>query len=127
MTRRISIALALICVALVAAKAGKAPSLPPGEMFFTMKGQPYALERMFPGVCGALMLSDDQKSALNDAYHQTVASPELRAKGAGLKGNGAATDAERDAVRSEMETARIELQKKVATILTPDQKELIVK
>src|SRR5882672_426293 len=127
MTRRVTISLGVICVALVAAKAAKAPSLPPGDMFFTMKGQPYALERTFPGVCAALMLTDDQKNALNEAYHQTVASPQLREKGAALKGNAGASDADRDAVRSEMETARVEVQKKVSAILTPQQKELIPK
>src|SRR6185295_8293303 len=121
-------ALLVVCVLmLVAAKQAKAPSLPPGDVFFTMKGQPFALERMFPGVCGALMLSDEQKMALNEAYQQTVASPQLREKGAALKGNAAATDADRDAVRSEMVTARGELQKRVGAILTPDQKELITK
>src|SRR5258705_3570162 len=119
--------ISIFASALFAAKAAKAPSLPPGEMFFTMKGQPYALERTFPGVTAALMLSDDQKTALSEAYHQTVAAPELRAKGASLKGISAATDAERDTVRSQMQEARAELQKRVVAILSPDQKALIVK
>jgi hypothetical protein len=120
--------LAIVCILMtLGAKAAKAPGLPPGDMFFTMKGQPFALERTFPGVVAALMLSDDQKKALNEVYQQTVASPQLREKGAALKGNAAATDADRQAVRSEMETARNELGKKVDPILTPEQKELIKK
>src|SRR2546422_2351578 len=103
MTRRISIVLAALCVALVAAKAAKAPSLPPGEMFFTMKGQPFALERMFPAITAAFMFSDEQKTALHEAYGQTVGSAAIRAKGASLKNNPAATDADRDAARAQLE------------------------
>src|SRR4051812_22331405 len=118
--------LAIFVIALIAAKT-KSPSLPPGDMFFTMKGQPFALERMFPGLSAALMLSDDQKIALNEAYQQTVAAPALREKASALKGNKGASDADRQAVKSEMDSARIELQKRVSTILTPDQKELIAR
>src|SRR5436190_10235598 len=119
--------LLVVCIFTSLAAKTKSPSLPPGDMFFTMKGQPAALERIFPGVTAALMLSDDQKNALNEAYHETVAAPVLREKGLALRGNKGTSDADRDAVKSEMEGARIELQKRVSMILTPDQKELIPK
>jgi len=121
------IAVSLLCVLMIAAKAPKAPSLPPGDMFFTMKDRPFALERMFPGIIAAFMFSEEQKTALNEAYEQTVGSPEVRAKGSSLKNNPAATDADRDAVQRQMDDARAELQKGVDRILMPEQKALIPK
>src|SRR5437763_1562524 len=88
------ITLCVICSALLAAK-GKTPSLPPGDMFFTMKGTPYALERTFPGIVAAFMFSEDQKIDLNDAYFQTVGAPDIRAQGTSLKQKGV-SDAERE-------------------------------
>src|SRR5213083_2799194 len=111
------IAVSIVCTLMIAAKAAKAPSLPPGDMFFTMKGQPNALERTFPGITAAFLFTEDQKTALNEAYQQTVGSPEVRAKGASLKNNSAATDADREAVHKQIEDARAELHKRVATIL----------
>jgi len=111
---------------LIAAKPAKKPE-PSGELFFTMKGQPYPLERTFPGITAALMLSDDQKADLFDAQQGTIDSPELREKKAAVKGKDAANEAERDAVRKELEEARAELAKEVARILTPQQKALIEK
>jgi hypothetical protein len=119
------IGLCLICFTLIAAKP-KSPGLPPGDMFFTMKGQPYALERTFPGIVAAFMFSDDQKVALNEAYNETVGAPDIREQGASLKGKGA-NDAERESFRKLMEDARAELAKEVASILTPEQKALIPK
>jgi hypothetical protein len=123
MTNRV--ALCLICVGLLAAK-GKTPGLPPGDMFFTMKGQPYALERTFAGIVAAFMFTDDQKRDLNDAYYETVGAPDIREQGASLKQKGAG-DAERETYRKMMEDARAELKKDVETILTPEQKALIPK
>ncbi len=119
--------LAMLAISVLAAKPAKAPSLPPGEMFFTMKGQPFALERMFPGITAAFTFSDEQKTALHEAYGQTVGSGAIRAKGASLKNNPAATDADRDAARAQLEEARAELHKRVEAILTPEQKALIPK
>ena len=45
----------VICLCVIAAKPAKAPSLPPGDIFFTMKDRPFALERMFPGITAAFM------------------------------------------------------------------------
>ena len=125
MNRSTRIAICLISIALLAAK-GKTPGLPPGDMFFTMKGQPYALERTFPGITAAFMFTDDQKRDLNDAYYETVGAPDIREQGAALKGKGA-SDAERESYRKLMEDARAELKKDVETILTADQKALIPK
>src|SRR5215212_1125877 len=119
------VGLCLICVALLAAKP-KTVGLPPGDMFFTMKGQPYALERTFPGITAAFMFTDDQKRDLNDAYYETVGAPDIREQGASLKGK-AASDAERESYRKLMEDARAELAKDVAKILTAEQKALIPK
>jgi hypothetical protein len=44
-----------------------------------------------------------------------------------LKKDPAATDADRDALRKEVDDARAELQKQAAAILTPEQKALIPK
>lgn len=126
MKRFCSAALLCVSICLIAAKPGKAPSLPPGDIFFTIKGQPAPLERTFPGITAAFMFTDDQKAALNDAYQQTVGAPEVREQGASLK-NNAATDAQRDTFRQLMDDARSELQKEVASILTPEQKALIPK
>ncbi|HEV8292903.1 MAG TPA: hypothetical protein VGP94_13305 [Tepidisphaeraceae bacterium] len=117
---------AMLCAALLAAKPAKAPSLPPGDIFFTMKGQPYALERTFPGITAAFMFTEEQKSALNEIYQETVGAPDIRDQGASLKKNGA-SDADRDAFRKLMDDARAELQKEAQKILTPEQKALIPK
>ena len=117
--------LAILCGWIVAAKPAKAPSLPPGDIFFTMKGQPFALERTFPGITAAFMFTQEQKTALNDAYHQTVASPQIRAKGSSIKNNPAATDADREAAAKQLDDARAELQKRAEMILTPAQMEAV--
>ena len=119
------VAFCIFCLGLLAAKP-KTPGLPPGDMFFTMKGQPYALERTFPGITAAFMFTEDQKRDLNDAYYETVGAPDIREQGASLKGKGA-SDAERESFRKMMEDARAELAKDVAKILTPEQKALIPK
>src|SRR3954454_1188519 len=84
--KRLFSAAALLCFAtsLIVAKPAKTPSLPPGDIFFTMKGQPFALERTFPGIMAAFMFTDDQRMALNEEYQETVADPQLREKGASL-------------------------------------------
>jgi Spy/CpxP family protein refolding chaperone len=110
-----------------AAKPKKMPSLPSGELFFTMKGQPYAMERNFPGITAALMLSEDQKAALSEAQTETIASPELRQKRAATKEKNNGTDEQREAVRREIEEARAKLSERVAAILTPEQKALVEK
>jgi len=114
-------------ICLIAAKPAKTPSLPPGDIFFTMKGQPFALERTFPGIMAAFMFTDDQRMALNEEYQETVADPQLREKGASLKNNPAATDTDRQEMRKQQAEARAELQKRAETILTTEQKALIPK
>src|ERR1051325_9085961 len=107
MKMTVRLALCLVCVGLLAAK-GKTPGLPPGDIFFTMKGQPYAMERTFPGIVAAFMFTEDQKANLNDAYYQTVGDPVIREQGAALKGKGA-KDGELETYRKMMEDARAEL------------------
>jgi hypothetical protein len=72
------------------------------------------------------MVSEAQKSDLNDAYYETVGSPDVREQGVSLKQKGA-SDAERETYRKMMEDARAELKKDVEKILTPEQKALIPK
>jgi hypothetical protein len=117
----------VLCLAQVAAKPPKKAGLPPGDLFFTMKGQPYAMERNFPGITAALMLSDEQKQAIHDAQQQTTASPQMREKMAAVKDKNAGNEAERQVVRTEMAAARGELAQRVSTILTAEQKALVEK
>jgi len=110
------------------AQKDKSPSLPPGDMFFTGKGdQPVSLERTFPGIAGALMLTDEQKQKLHSAKEETMGSAAVREAAQTLKTNPNATDTEKTAARKTIDEARTRMQKEVAEILTPDQKRLVEK
>src|SRR5438876_10314587 len=63
------------------AQKQKKPTLPPGDLFFTMKGQPFALERIFPGIQGTLLLTDDQKQKLGNTLEETLWSEAARSGG----------------------------------------------
>jgi len=98
--------------------------LAPAPAFFKTTGEPFELEKPFPGITAALMLSDEQKIALSEAHRQTVRNPELRNKISALELKGKATEAERETVRKELETAQAALRQRVEAILTPEQKTL---
>ncbi len=131
---RLTVALVVTCffsLGAIAARPAKMPKkMPasvPSELFFTMKGQPYPMERTFPGITAALMLSEEQKAALSEAAQETVANPELRQKRAALKGKNGTTEEERAAAQKQLEEARAVLSQRVAAILTAEQKALIEK
>jgi hypothetical protein len=127
----VSIVALALALSLIAAPAAHAKDKPvgdiPGDLFFIIKGQPFALERLHPGITAALMLTDQQKTALNEALDQTVRSPEVRAAGAALKSNPNATDADRAKAKEAAQEAREKLKEAVEKILTADQKALVAK
>jgi|GEM_PF-2584508 len=102
--------------------------LPPGDVLgFMQKNAPYPLERVFPGLNAAVVHSDEQKQKLAAAIDQTIDRREVRAAMAFAKLNPNATDEEKQKARRLVEQARAELQKRVAEILTPEQKALVEK
>ena len=110
------------------AQKENSPSLPSGDMFFTGKGeQPLALERTFPGITGALLLTDGQKQKLHAVREETVDSQAVREANLVFKTRANSTEAARTAARKTMDDARAKLQKEVSQILTPDQKVLVEK
>lgn len=122
--------LAAVCVAAMALAAqgqeqkGKGAIAISGELFFTSKGsQPLALEKVYPGITAALMLTDEQKQAIARAQQETVLHPDVRA--AGQKAKGEATDAEREQARKAISDARQKLREAVDDILTLEQKGLV--
>jgi hypothetical protein len=98
----------------------------PGGLFFTVKGGPFPLDKVYPGITAALRLTDDQKHALIEAQQQTMASPALREAGQKAKGDGA-TDADRAAAQKVFADARAQMKASVDKVLTEDQKALIAK
>jgi len=125
----VALALALSFIAAPAAHAKDKPAGDvPGDAFFTGKGQqPFALERLHPGITAALMLTDQQKIALNEALDQTVRNPQVRAAGAALKNNPSATDDDRAKAQQASQDARAQLKEAVEKTLTADQKALVAK
>jgi colicin import membrane protein len=117
----------LLCVGVAAGQKEKKPTLPSGDMFFTQKGQPFALERTFPGIQAALMLTDEQKLKLQTAREETVGSEAIREAGRNIKGNANATEAEKEAAKKLAAEARAKLEQQIASILTADQKALVEK
>jgi Spy/CpxP family protein refolding chaperone len=116
---------AALCLACVAAPPQK--SSPPAAVFFKATGEPFELEKPFPGITAALMLTNEQKIALSEAHRQTVRNPELRNKIAALKSKDNPIEAQREAVRKELESAQAALRARVDAILTPEQKTLAAK
>lgn len=107
------------------AQKEKKPSLPPGDLFFSMKGQPFAMERVFPGVVGALLLTDEQKLKLHEALNETVRSEAFQTAGKTIKLDPNATDAQKEEARKLIQEARTKLQQQVAGVLTQEQKALV--
>jgi hypothetical protein len=122
-----AIVIAALCLASLAAKPAKSPPLTPAPVFFKPTGEPFELEKPFPGVTAALTLSDEQKIALQQAHGQTVRNPQLRNQISGLERKDNPTDAERRSVATQMDEARVELRKRVEAILSPQQRELAEK
>lgn len=107
------------------AQKEKKPTLPPGDLFFTMKGRPFALERVVPGIQGALLLSDEQKQALFKALEETTWSEAVRSAGRTIKADPNATEAEKEQARTVIQEARARLEQQVDAVLTLEQKQLI--
>src|SRR4051812_18790142 len=118
-----------LCLPVLAEKPARpAPAANrPASPFFKPTGEPYELEKPFPGITAALVLSDQQKTAMTEAYQQTVRNPGLRGRISVLERNPDAPEAQRKAVRDEMEKARADLRQRIATILTPEQSALAIK
>ena len=119
--------IAAVCLSSIAAKPAKSPPLRPAPVFFKPTGEPFELEKPFPGVTAALMLSDEQKIALQQAHQQTVRHPDLRNKISAMELKGKPTEAERQAIEKQMQEARVELRKRVEAILSPQQRALAEK
>ncbi|MFN4258149.1 MAG: hypothetical protein ACK4RK_02555 [Gemmataceae bacterium] len=107
------------------AQKEKKLTLPPGDLFFVMKGRPVALERVAPGIQGALLLTDDQKQKLLEALEETRWSEAVRSAGQTLKADPNATEAQKAEARQVIENAHAKLQQHLATVLTQEQKTLI--
>lgn len=107
------------------AQKQKKLSLPPGDLFFTMKGRPFALERVVPGIQGALLLSDEQKQELLKALEETTWSEEVRSAGRTIKADPNATEAQKEQARTVIQQARARLELQVDGVLTHEQKQLV--
>lgn len=118
---------AALCLAAVAAEGQKEKkaSLPPGDLFFTLKGRPFALERLVPGIQAALLLTDEQKLRLMEALEKTIWSERVKSAGRTLKADPNLTDARTAEARKIVEEARARLEGQIANILFQDQKTLI--
>ncbi len=131
MTRQFLLSIvAVFCLAAVPTTAQelKPPPLPPGELFFTIKGkQPMGLERIHPGLIAALRFTDEQKLALAEARRTTLQNEDLQAAAQAVKSNPNATETQRENVRMLQDEARDKLGAVIEQVLTADQKALIVK
>ncbi len=120
------VALGMFLLCIGAQGADSVPQ-PPATPFFKTTGEPFELEKPFPGITAALMLSEAQKTALKEAHQQTVRKPQLRQKISALEVKENPAEAEREVIRAEMAEARIELRRRVDAILKAEQKELVTK
>jgi len=129
MNRITVIVVPVVCLVLAgAAQAQKAKGDPAigGELFFFAKGsQPLALERVYPGITAALMLTAEQKEAIMEAQRQTVFHPDVRAAMQLGKSGPDVTEAQREEARKTVADARQRLRAAVDEVLTPAQKALI--
>jgi hypothetical protein len=119
--------IAALCFASIAARPDKAPPLRPPPPFFKTTGEPFDLEKPFPGITAALLLSNQQKTALIQAHQQTVRNPDLRNKMSAIKTSDNATPAPHKELRRQVDEARAELRDRVEAILTPQQRTLAIK
>jgi ferric-dicitrate binding protein FerR (iron transport regulator) len=103
-------------------------SLPSGDLFFTGKSDsPWAMEKQFPGVVGAMMLTDEQKQKLAEALAATIGREDLRNAARGLKSDPNITEAQREAYQKMMREAREQLAQKIAAVLNAEQKALVTR
>lgn len=108
-------------------KLGALP-LPPGDLLgFETNGKSVALERTFPGIRSALILTDEQKLQIDAAQKETVQSESVRAAGASIKLTPEAKAEEKAKAKEVVAAARKELLEKMSGILTDDQKALVKK
>lgn len=99
--------------------------LPSGDVLgFTVKGQPFALERLLPGVQGALGLSGEQKAKIAAALQETLNSDAVRAAMAKVKLSPNATAEEKQKAKQLIDEARAKLKRLVSEILSTEQKSL---
>jgi RNA polymerase sigma factor (sigma-70 family) len=104
----------------------KGASLPSGDILgFKTKGHPFALERTFPGINGALLLTDEQSQKIAAARAETIETEAVKTATMTLKSNPNATNAEKEAAQKVIQEARAKLEEKVAGILTAEQKVLV--
>lgn len=110
-------------------KEKKGFPLPSGDLLgFTGKGdQPMALEQTYPGINGALLLTDEQKKQILEAREEIMGSDAVKAAGKKGKLDPNATEAEKEASRNIIKEARSRLQQKIGGILTAEQKALVAK
>lgn len=129
----ILVAMGVISVAVLgqvlADQKGKSGPLPSGDVlgFVGKGGRPMALEQTFPGLIGALMLTDEQKQKIQEARDEIFGSEAVQAAGRKGKLDPNATEADKEAARSAMEEARRKLEAKVSNILTADQRALVTR
>jgi hypothetical protein len=110
-------------------KKDKEFPLPHGDLLgFTGKGNaPYALERDYPGINGALLLTEEQKQKIHAAWEKTIGSPEAKAAGMLLKSDPSATEAQKEAARKVLQDVRTRLNEQVGSVLSHPQKVLVEK
>jgi ferric-dicitrate binding protein FerR (iron transport regulator) len=103
--------------------------LPSGDLLgFTGKGnQPMALEQTFPGINGALLLTEEQKRQIFEVREQILGSDAVKAAGQKAKLDPNATESQKEEARRTLQEARSRLQQKVGDILTADQKALVTR
>ena len=120
---------AAACLSAAGAQAqkSKSPSQPPGNLFFSLKGQPFALERLIPGIQAALLLTEDQKRKLTEALEGTIWSEPVKSAGRKLKADPNGNDARTSEAKKVIEEAHARLHEQVAGTLTQEQKNLIVR
>ncbi|HSI34119.1 MAG: hypothetical protein ACAI43_11005 [Phycisphaerae bacterium] len=119
------VSVSLAVPALAQEKEKKVGEVPAG-LFFSVKGGPFALDKVYPGITAALRLTDDQKLAIMDAQQKTMMDPALREAGQKAKSDGA-KDVDRAAAQKAYADARTALKASVDKVLTDDQKALIAK
>jgi len=94
---------------------------------WSAKGTPLIVRQYVPGLNGALLLSNEQIVELYEAWRQTVDHPALLEKGKAVKANPQPSEELLRDLRLAYEAAHGKLQSRVASILKPDQKELMLR
>ncbi len=108
-------------------KKGPLP-LPAGDLLgFQVNGKTSSLEKVYPGIRSALMLTEDQKMQILIAQIETVQSKAVRAAVDSIKSKPGANTEDLAKAKEIATAARKQLLEKMATILTAEQKELVKK